>query len=68
MTKKLMSVMLGLSLAMGSAVVVFGQDKAPAKQDSKDKAPAKQDSKDKAPAKQDSKDKAPTKQDSRDKK
>lgn len=46
-TKKLMSVMLGLSLAMGSAVVVFGQDKAPAKQDSKDKAPTKQDSRDK---------------------
>lgn len=40
--KKLMSVMLGLSLAMGSAALVFGQEKqAPTKEDSKDKGDKK---------------------------
>lgn len=41
--KKLMSVMLGLSLVMGSAALVFGQDKQtpPTKEDSKDKGDKK---------------------------
>jgi hypothetical protein len=60
--KKLISVMLGLSLTMGSAALVFGQDKqAPTKQDSKDKG----DKKAKADADKDKQ--APTKQDSKDK-
>jgi hypothetical protein len=36
--KKVMSVMLGLSLTIGSAAIAFGQDKAPTKEDSKDKS------------------------------
>ena len=39
--KKLMTVMLGLSLTLGSAAVVFGQAPPPTKEDGKDKGDKK---------------------------